>query len=96
MWECEHFVKLWVLQQGNVKKTLVIHMPNDGCFCVNGIAMEHFLGAKVLKMDVFNSCHQTTVHKGWQILDKTVREKLASFKTFMTALGLKQVAIPIV
>jgi len=83
-WECEHSVKLWVSQQDNVKKTLGIHMPNDGYFCINGIAMEHFLGAKVLTMDVFNSRHRNTVHEGWSILDKTAWEKLSPFKTFMT------------
>jgi hypothetical protein len=82
-WECEYSVKLWVSQQDNVKKTLVIRMPNDGYFYINGIAMEHFLGAKVLKMEVFNSRHRNTVYEGWSILDKTVWEKLAPFKTFM-------------
>ena len=37
-WECEYYVKVWVSHQDNVKKTLVIHMPNDGYFYINGIA----------------------------------------------------------
>ena len=48
-WECEYSVKCWESQQGNVKKALVIHMPNDGYFYINGVAVEQFLWAKMTR-----------------------------------------------
>jgi len=83
-WECEYSVKCWESQHGNMKKTLVIHMPNDGYFYINGVAVEQFLGAKMTKTGLFNSRHRNTQYEGWPILDKTVWKKLAPFKNFMT------------
>ena len=63
-WECEYSVKVWISQQGGVKKTLVIHMLNGGYFRINENVMEQFLGAKVKTMDVFNSRHRNTAYEG--------------------------------
>ena len=35
--------------------------------------------------EVFNRRHRNTQYEGWSVLDKTVWQKLAPFKNFMTA-----------
>jgi hypothetical protein len=44
-WSCEYFVKTWVSKAGNLMKSLVIHLPNDGFFYVNEEAVvNEFVG----------------------------------------------------
>ncbi|CAB9531925.1 hypothetical protein SEMRO_4307_G353690.1 [Seminavis robusta] len=83
-WGCQYSVKIRETASGNTQKTLVIHLPNDGYFYLNGTKMEEFLG-KVKKAGVPNSRHRNTCHKGWAQLEKTVLDKLFPFQAFMVA-----------
>lgn len=78
-WECKYSVKVRESRKGDTRKTLVIHLPNDGYFYINGMQMEEFLG-KAKKVSIPNNRHQ-----GWPLLDKNVWEKIRPFQTFMAA-----------
>jgi hypothetical protein len=83
-WECEYSVKVRESANGNTRKTLVIHLPNDGYFYINGVQMEEFLG-KVKKANVPNNRHRNPCHQGWSLLEKNVWEKIRPFDTFMVS-----------
>jgi hypothetical protein len=80
-WECEYSVKVRESANGNTWKTLVIHLPNDGYFYINGVQMEEFLR----KADIPNNHHRNTRHQGWSLLKKTIWEKILPVETFMVA-----------
>ena len=84
-WECEYSVNVRESANGNTgntRKKLVIHLPNDGYFYINGVQMEEFLG-KVKRANVPNNRHRSTCHQGWSLLDKNVWGKIGPFETFM-------------
>jgi len=82
IWECEFSVKTRQMLSGVTQKTLVVHMPNDGYFYINGTEMEKFLG-KVDKTGMLNARHRNTCYDGWKKLNKQVWEQLTPFKEFM-------------
>lgn len=82
IWECEFSVKTRQTLSGETRKTLVIHLPNDGYFYINGTEMEKFLG-KVDKRDVLNGRRRNTCYDGWKKLNKQVWGQLSPFKSFM-------------
>jgi hypothetical protein len=64
VWECEFSVNAFLTRSGALRKTLVIHLLNDGYFYINGVEMEKYLG-KVDKESVLNSRHRNTCYDGW-------------------------------
>jgi hypothetical protein len=82
-WECEYSVEIQQSKKGNRRKTLVIHLPNDGYFYINGVQMEEFLRGKVKQADIPNSRHKKNCPEGWSVLDKNVWKKVAPFEEFM-------------
>jgi hypothetical protein len=82
-WQCEYSVKIRQSTKNIPMKTLVIHLPNDGYFYINGEKMEVFLGGKVKRANTFNNRHKNACHAGWSVLDKKVWEKVAPFEKFM-------------